>query len=277
MLGKLSGYLARPELYAPSTGKFWDDEHISKGMLQAHLTPDWDAATRKLDFVGRSAEWIASVAPPARFPRLLDLGCGPGIYAERFCRAGYSVTGIDLSRRSIEYAIGQAKVHQSDIRYTCQDYLTIDFESRFDVATLIYCDFGALSTANRRILLKKIHRALKPEGKLILDAFTPALYAAKTERRSWQYNGAGGFWSDKPHLCLDSVYHYDEDTTELRQSVIVTEESVSCYNIWEHFFSKEALSSETGAAGFRAPVFYGDIAGKAYSEAGDTLCGVFTK
>ena len=35
----------KPELYAPSTGNFWDDKHISKGMLEAHLDPDINAAT----------------------------------------------------------------------------------------------------------------------------------------------------------------------------------------------------------------------------------------
>ena len=41
MFNKLSDYVIKPELYAPSTGKFWDDEHISKGMLEAHLNPNW--------------------------------------------------------------------------------------------------------------------------------------------------------------------------------------------------------------------------------------------
>jgi len=94
MLSKLSNYLVKPELYAPGTGIFWDDDHISKGLLEAHLSPDWDAATRNHEFVDKSVNWIASIANPEKYNKLLDLGCGPGLYAERFHKAGYSVTGI---------------------------------------------------------------------------------------------------------------------------------------------------------------------------------------
>src|SRR5688500_7310833 len=43
------------------------------------------------------ADAIASFAPPARFPRLLDLGCGVGRVAASLQRRGFSVTGIDIS------------------------------------------------------------------------------------------------------------------------------------------------------------------------------------
>ena len=66
-------------------------------MLEAHLNPEIDLATRKLDFVRQSAEWIAQTADPAVRPRLLDIGCGPGIYAELFCQNGFDVTGLDFS------------------------------------------------------------------------------------------------------------------------------------------------------------------------------------
>jgi len=85
----LKKYATKPVLYAPSTSAFWDDEHISKGMLQAHLNPNWEAASRKHDFIDKSVNWIAGVAPPTEFKFLLDLGCGPGLYSERFSSAGF--------------------------------------------------------------------------------------------------------------------------------------------------------------------------------------------
>lgn len=276
MFNKLSDYLVKPKLYAPSTGKFWDDDHISKGMLEAHLNPDWNAATRKHDFVDKSVKWIASIAPPTQFQQLLDLGCGPGIYAECFCKAGYTVTGIDFSKRSIEYAQKQTLHNKSTIEYYYQNYLTIDYIEQFDVITLIYCDYAALSIADRLILLKKVYQALKPKGKFIFDVFTPLM--RKTESHAWYYNEKGGFWNEKPHICLDSVYQYDdEDNTELTQSIVLTEDTINCYNIWDHFFTKEALISEIQPIGFKSFEFYGDIAGKEFSDTGETICGVFTK
>ncbi len=58
MFNKLKKYTTKPKLYAPSTKKFWDDEHISKGMLEAHLNPNWDVATRKPEFLDKSVNWI---------------------------------------------------------------------------------------------------------------------------------------------------------------------------------------------------------------------------
>jgi SAM-dependent methyltransferase len=267
----------KPKLFAAGTEVFWTDEHISKALLEAHLNPDIDAASRQFSFLDKSVAWIAKIVPPKQYTNLLDLGCGPGLYAEQFAKAGYIVTGLDYSKRSIAYANEQTQKSKSDITYRYQNYLTMDFDSEFDVAALIYCDFGALSTADRRVLASKIHKALKPGGKLILDLFTPRLYLGRPESRSWQYNENGGFWSKEPHICFDTVYHYDEDTTELRQSIVQTEESVKCYNIWEHFFTKENLLSEMQIAGFNEFELFGDVAGSVFSDNGDTFCGVFAK
>ena len=146
MLQNIKKYMQKPDMYAPSTARFWDDNHISKGMLEAHLNLSIDSATRNLDFVQRSVGWISSVAPTEKYPRLLDLGCGPGIYAELFYDAGYQVTGVDLSKRSIEYAQRSAETKGKHITYKICDYLLLNYQNQFDIATLIYCDFGVLST-----------------------------------------------------------------------------------------------------------------------------------
>lgn len=93
MFNELKKYATKPQLYAPSTNKFWDDKHISKGMLEAHLNPEWEAATRKHEFVDKSVKWISKIVPSSQYKFFLDLGCGPGLYAEQFSNAGYSVTG----------------------------------------------------------------------------------------------------------------------------------------------------------------------------------------
>lgn len=276
MLNKLSNYLVKPELYAPGTGIFWDDDHISKGLLEAHLSPDWDAATRNHEFVDKSVNWIASIANPEKYNKLLDLGCGPGLYAERFHKAGYSVTGIDFSRRSIEYARQQAQAKNCNINYIYQNYLTIDYTEEFDLITLIYCDYAPLSINDRLILLQKVYRALKPGGIFLFDVFTPKM--RKAEGYTWSYHPEGGFWNENAHICLDSIYQYDDDDqTELSQTIVITEDKVFCYNIWDHYFTKEALIAEISPLGFSKIEFYTDVAGMEFSDSGDTICAVLTK
>lgn len=277
MLNKLLDYVSRkPEIYEASTSKFWDDEHISKGMLEAHLNPEWDAATRNHDFITKSVDWIAGVANPEEYPKLLDLGCGPGIYAERFYNKGYDVTGIDFSKRSIDFAINNAKNKELTITFLYQNYLDITYREEFDVITLIYCDFGVLSDQDRSLLLDHVYQALKPGGKFILDVFTPNRYKDRKETKDW-YFSEGGFWSEKAHICLNSFYRYDDKGTMLEQTVVITEDSVKCYNIWDHTFTKEELEKDLKKAGFTAVDFYGDVAGARYQPEESLMCAVSTK
>jgi len=276
MYEKLIQYLSeRPEAYASGTSKFWDDPHISKGMLKAHLDPDMEAATRGLNFVQRSAEWIARTADPAKRPCLLDLGCGPGIYAELFHRQGFGVMGMDLSPRSIAYAKEHAAAAGADIRYGCGNYLDADFGAEFDVITLIYCDFGVLCPADRSKLLRKVHQALRPGGLFIVDVCTMKQYEGQEEKSTWSYEN-GGFWSEKPHACLYSFSYYDNRNV-LDRYVIAEEDSVRCFNIWNHGFLPEEIEADCKAAGFEVVSLYGDVAGSELTEDSKAICAVARK
>ena len=270
MIEKILSFKTRPALYEPGSSKFWDDEHISKGMLEAHLDPERSSATRKLEFVEKSVDWIASAIPPRRYPRLLDLGCGPGIYAERLCGKGYEVTGWDLSERSIEYARRSAQRQGLNIRYRCGDYLGMEEENAFDAAVLIYCDFGALSETAGKKLLANTHRALTAGGKLLFDVFTPRARRDQKETESWSCQDQG-FWSPRPHLCLNSRHIYDGGVF-LDRTIVVTDDSVVCHNIWERTFELEELKRILRGSGFGKVFCYGDIAGAPYDSEGETIC-----
>ncbi len=105
MIDKLFAFLKRPVLWQRSSEPFWDHEHISKGMLEAHLNPDFEAASRKHSDIERSVQWLSTVI--VKDGKILDLGCGPGLYTKPLSEMGYDVTGIDYSKRSIAYAKSQ--------------------------------------------------------------------------------------------------------------------------------------------------------------------------
>lgn len=277
MLNTLFQYLVRPVIYTPSTTEFWNHPHISKGMLEAHLDKNWDEASRKEDFINESVNWISTMLPSNRYPDLLDIGCGPGLYAEKFHSAGYLVTGVDFSQRSIAYAQEQSILNRSNIQYLYQNYLDMNYSESFDIVTLIYCDYGVLSTRDRSLLLDKIYKTLKPNGKLILDVFTPRQHEGKNEQKEWENNISGGFWDENPHLCLNSFYRYDEDLTVLNQTIVVSEHSTLCYNIWEHCFTEHTLINEIQNAGFGQIELFADVAGKPLNNEGTNLCAVITK
>ncbi len=214
--------------------------------------------------------------PPNQYPDLLDLGCGPGLYAKQFHDLGYHVTGIDISERSIQYGQQQAQLAEEAITYIHGSYLGLDVKEQFDVATLIYCDYGVLSDQDRRTLLDNIYRALKSNGKLLLDVFTPKQHQGKPESKNWRYQ-QGGFWKEGPHVCLEQFYRYDENSTVLSQTIVMTENSVDCYNVWDRVFDAAALTAELEAGGFKKIHLYSDAAGAQYHSDSTVLCAVAEK
>ena len=113
----------KPAPFTPGEVLFWDDPHISSQMLEAHLNPEIDAASRRPETIDRSIRWLIARLDLQPGDSILDLGCGPGLYASRFARAGLQVTGVDYSRRSIEYAVKHANENKLDIHYRYQNYL----------------------------------------------------------------------------------------------------------------------------------------------------------
>jgi 2-polyprenyl-3-methyl-5-hydroxy-6-metoxy-1,4-benzoquinol methylase len=103
-LKKILNLQIKPEPFILGEPLFWDDPHISKGMLEAHLNPAHDMASRRSQTIDRSVDSLVKTVNIPQAAYVLDLGCGPGLYAQRFARRGFHVTGVDYSRRSIEYA-----------------------------------------------------------------------------------------------------------------------------------------------------------------------------
>lgn len=271
MFTDLQTYLKRPALFERTIEKFWNDPYISMQMLEAHLNPNTDAASRKPEFINCCAEWILSLPLPER-ANLLDIGCGPGLYTKQFANHGLRVTGLDFSENSITYA----HKHDPKSEYILQNYLVMDFDNTFDVITLIYYDYGALVQEERRELLRRAYRALKPSGFFLFDIFTPLWNAGRKETTSWELNTNGGFWSPKPHICLNADYYYGE-TAEARRTVVIDESDVRCFNIWDCYFTKQSLLDEVAPFGFSEVSFYSDVTGKPYSDDSQTMCAVLRK
>lgn len=277
MLNKLLEATKKPELYAPSTMKFWDDEYISKYLLEAHLDFGDDAASRKPELINKSVEWITQLAPPKEDTRLLDLGCGPGLYCERLYKKGYKVTGMDFSKRSVSYAKDIAKEKDHKIEYYYMNYLDLDYENEFDVVILIYCDYAVLSPQDRKKLLTKIFRALKKNGIFIFDVFTAFRYKnMKVETKDWDISN-GGFWNPEQHLCLESHFIYPKNTRCNQYVIVDSGNNTEIIRVWDQPFSPETIKAELAHISYESISIYADVTGTPYHEESDTMAMVVKK
>jgi 2-polyprenyl-6-hydroxyphenyl methylase/3-demethylubiquinone-9 3-methyltransferase len=83
--------------------------------------------------------WVEKLAGGLAGRRVVDVGCGGGIFAEALARLGAKVTGIDLS----EKGIGVARLHQYesgtsvDYRPVAAETLAVEMPGAFDVVACL--------------------------------------------------------------------------------------------------------------------------------------------
>jgi len=254
----------KPEPFAPGEPLFWNDPHISKQMLDAHLDPNIEAASRKPETIDRSVKWLNKTLGLKTAASILDLGCGPGLYASRLARTGFHVTGVDYSRRSIEYAIKYAEENNLHINYRYQNYLELDDENLYDAAFLIYGDFCPLSPEQRSTLLKNIHRALKPNGQFVLDVSTRECRKNFGIQNKWSAMQSG-FCKPGPHILLEEGFEYPELSVWLDQFITIEADGkVSVYRNWFQDYTPETITEELEQDGFSVKSLWGDLTGTPY-------------
>lgn len=108
--------------------------------------------------------------------RVLDVGCGGGVFSEALAKAGALVTGIDAESAAINSADAHAKKSGLAIEYVHTPIE--DFESSaFDVVT---CMEMLEHVQKPALVLEQCKRLLKPEGLLFVSTInrTPKAYAA---------------------------------------------------------------------------------------------------
>lgn len=235
----------KPDIYTQGTAVMWVDEYISTQLLETHLNQDIDLASRKKTTISSTIEWILNKVPGNNL-KILDLGCGPGIYTEKLAEKGHRVTGMDFSANSIRYAMESAKRKNFTISYLQQDYLELKEENQYDLIMLIFTDFGVLLPDQRSRLLANIYRALKPGGVFIFDVLNENYPVKKSGEKEWDAS-TKGFWKNKPYLALTESFYYEKENVMLSQHVIIDETGdVDIYRFWIHTFShgtlKEILS-----------------------------------
>ncbi len=235
--------MGKPVLYEKGTAFMWTDEHISKQLLNIHLNPDIDLGSRKKATIQKTANWILETLGKKN-ATILDLGCGPGLYAEIFAQKGHKVTGVDISENSINYACNNAETKGLDIDYINASYLDIEpEENKYDLVTLIYTDFGVLLPEERKRLLSIINKSLKPGGLFIFDVLNDKNLYKKTAPKNWEAAGTG-FWKSTPYIALSESYLYDMEKVILYQHFVIDDKSnCDIYRFWTHFFSHQDLET----------------------------------
>lgn len=109
---------------------------------------------------------------------ILELGCGTGRLLLPLARAGYKVTGVDVSAAMLSAARSKLLAQRLDKGITLlhQDMRELALGKRFSLVFLALNSFmHLLTTEDQLVVLGRIRQHLKPGGLLLLDLFNPDL------------------------------------------------------------------------------------------------------
>lgn len=278
MFEELEKINARPEPFEFYTASdLWTDEHTSKQMLSCHLNEEIDLSSRKAEFIDRSVEWIASLFNIGAGVKIADFGCGPGLYAARLARRQADVTGIDFSLRSIQYAQEVTIRDGLSIQYFNQNYLEFETDDRFHLILMIMCDFCALSPVQRKQMLRKFYRVLKPGGSVLLDVYSLAAFEGREETALYEANLLDGFWFPNKYYGFLNIFKYQREKVVLdKYTIIEAGRTRTVYN-WLQYFTPGALEKEFVECGFAVEGLYSDVAGSPFDPENDEFAVVARK
>ncbi len=242
--------------------RLWTHSHTAKRMLEYHLNPAIDAASRSGEFMDRSSLWIRDTFNLKRGVRVADMGCGPGLMTSRLARTGRRY-GDRLSGNSIAWARKAALKEDLDITYLCADYLSLDTTKKYDLIIMIMCDFCALGPGQRKSLAGKFHSLLNPGGAVLLDVCSMAGFHESTEESRYSRNLMDGFWAPGDYWGFYNSFRYPEEKVTLEKySIFTPEESFTVYN-WLQYFKPDDMEEEF--PGFTIRDVKGDVAGAEYT------------
>ena len=127
--------------------------------------------------------------------RVLDAGCGPGLYTEELVRRGADVVGIDASPEMVRLArrrVGNAATFRAHDLAQPLNWLE---DACFDAAILALVIHHI---DDRVAVLSELHRVLKPGGVLVVSTHHPTA--------DWLRLGGSYFTTEK----LDELWHHGQ-------------------------------------------------------------------
>lgn len=198
----------RPVTPPPSAGpidgrkrqRAWWDDLFSEDFIRTLDRLDPAFTKREVDFIDESLGLEKGAV-------ILDLACGMGQHAVELASRGYSVVGYDLSLAMLARAADEAQERGQKLNFLQGDMREMAFEEMFDG---IYCwstSFGYFDDEKNLDVLRRMHRALRPGGMVLLDLTNRDYVISRSPSLVW-FEGDGC-------VCMDEM-SVDFFTSRLR-------------------------------------------------------------
>ncbi len=219
------------------TPRPWWESFFSEDYLRTVMPPTPPQVGKQCDFV------LASLGLE-RGSTILDVGCGLGLHAVELTVRGYLVVGLDLSLPMVTRAAEEAQYRGLKINFLHADIRQIEFEGAFDAVICMGTTFGFFDDESNRDVLSRLHGALKPGGKLLLDVVNRDFAIRSQPNLVW-------FQGDDCVCMEESEFNFSTSRLHVKRTVMQEDgrQSDSEYSI--RLYSLHELNALLRQEGFR--------------------------
>ena len=232
-------------------------------MLEEHLSQEHDAASRRGPTIDRQVAWIHEALLGGRPTRVLDLGCGPGLYTARLAALGHTCVGIDVSPASIEYARAYAAKHALDCRYVLGDVRDVDLGADHGLILCVFGEINVFRPADAGAILRRAGQVLSDDGVLLLEPHTFQGVQQQGESGSSFSTHPSGLFGDAPYMQLSESFWDSSSCTATTRWWIVDAGSghVTLHAQTMQAYSDSGYTELLRAAGFEDITQYASLEG----------------
>ena len=249
---------------APGAGRTWFEDD----RFWLAFSPHVFSAERAAEAAG-----IVATSPLFALPegaRVLDLCCGPGLFAVPLARRGHVVTGVDLSPRLLERAEAACRAAGVEVSLVEKDMRDYVEPGAFDAVVNTFTSFGYFEDPEDDLrVLRNAHASLAPGGTLLVDVVGKEVLARLDQEVALSEQDG------RVLVQRDTVF---ADWSRLRSDWFsVDGDRVDRASLVLRLYSAVELRSLFHEAGFAEVRCYGGYRGTPYDRTADRLVVVGTK
>lgn len=163
--------------------------------------------------IAAEGDFIESSLGVEKGAAILDIACGAGRQAIELALRGYEVIALDLSLPMLSRAADDAQDRGAKLNFLHSDMREMEFDQMFDAAYCVNTSFGFFDDEKNIDVARRIHRALKSGGTLLLDVLNRDYVIQNQPAMVW-YEGDGC-------VCMEeTTFNYITSRLNVKRTMI---------------------------------------------------------
>ncbi len=201
--------------------------------------------------------------------RALDLCCGPGRHSVPLAKAGFDVTGLDISDFLLERAAARAETAKVEVDWVREDMRNYAMPGGFDLVINLYTSFGYFSQSSDDMkVLRNIASSLTEGGAVVLDVVGKEALAGQLpldRQPTVEHDGS---------LLIERIEVVEDWGRAKVQWMLIRGKSVQRFDFEHTLYSGRELRELMNWAGLSEVKLFGGLDGRPYGPGAQRLVAV---